>query len=202
MAVQSPPQVLVVEDQPDLADLYREWLAAEYEVRVVNEGASALSALDDATDVVLLDRRMPDLSGDEVLARVRDRGLDCRVAMVTAVTPDVDVIEMGFDDYLVKPVTCEELHAAVERLVRRSSHSADLQEFFSLARKKAVLDTERAAGQPPSNEAYAQLDARVRETSRALEERLGQLEPEDYEVLFYDLPADFLPDHWDRPDDT
>jgi len=61
--------------------------------------------IDETVDVVLLDRMMPGMSGQEVLAAIRERGLDCRVAMVTAVDADFDVIEMGFDEYLGKPRT-------------------------------------------------------------------------------------------------
>lgn len=194
MVADTSPEVLVVEDQPALADLYRTWLADDYHVRVANEGTAALSALDERTDVVLLDRRIPDLSGDEVLADIRTRGLDCRVAMVTAVTPDADVIEMGFDDYLVKPVSAEELTDVVERLLRRSAHTADVQEYFSLAAKKAVLDAEHGEGELPRDGAYAELESRLREKARELESTIRQLEPADYEVLFYDLDTEFRPD--------
>ncbi len=83
------PLVLVVEDEPDLADLYATWLRGEYRVRVAYGGREALEKLDDEVEVVLLDRRMPDLSGDEALKEIRERGFDCRVAMVTAVEPDL-----------------------------------------------------------------------------------------------------------------
>jgi len=107
---EQPPLVLVVEDEPDLADLYAAWLGDEYRVRTAYGGQEALDELDEAddeVDAILLDRRMPGLSGDEVLAAVRERGIDCRVAMVTAVEPDFDILKMGFDDYLVKPVTSD-----------------------------------------------------------------------------------------------
>ena len=56
---------------------------------------------------------MPQLSGDEVLASIRDRGLDYRVAMVTAIPPDFDTLEVPFDDV----TTREEFRTALGRLL-------------------------------------------------------------------------------------
>ncbi|MFB6270737.1 MAG: response regulator [Halobacterium sp.] len=90
--------VLVVEDETPLAALYERWLSDAYRVRVANTGGDALDRFDGAVDVVLLDRRLPDRPGSEVLERIRGHDSDCQVAMVTAVEPDEDVLEMGFDD--------------------------------------------------------------------------------------------------------
>jgi CheY-like chemotaxis protein len=73
------PVVLVVDDDEDLAETCEYWLeAGQYEARVANSGEEALKVVDETVDVVLLDRRMPTLSGDEVLAELRDRGFDMR----------------------------------------------------------------------------------------------------------------------------
>jgi DNA-binding response OmpR family regulator len=90
--------VLVVDDEPDVADSYAAFLRDRYDVRTAYGGEPALAALDEDIDVVLLDRRMPDMFGDEVLESIRGRGFECRVAMITAVDPDVDIIDMEFDD--------------------------------------------------------------------------------------------------------
>ncbi|OYR68853.1 DNA-binding protein, partial [Halorubrum sp. E3] len=77
--------VLAVDDEPDLAELYRVYLDTAYEVRIATGGEEALSMMDDSVEVVLLDRRMPDMSGHEVLEAIRGEGYDARVAMLTAV---------------------------------------------------------------------------------------------------------------------
>ncbi|MFU1783778.1 response regulator transcription factor [Haloarcula japonica] len=104
------PVVLVVEDETDIADSYELWLNNAYEVYRAETGEVALSRLDDlAVDVVLLDRMLPGISGDEVLDEIRKQGYRCRVAMVSAVQPGIDVVEMGFDGYITKPPDKEEL---------------------------------------------------------------------------------------------
>ncbi|MUW15953.1 response regulator [Halorubrum sp. CBA1125] len=126
------PTVLAVDDDPDLAELYRVYLDPAYDVRIATEGEAALTAMDEAVDVVLLDRRMPDMSGDELLSAIREEGYDARVAMLTAVEPDVDIVDMPFDDYKTKPVTREDLLALVEVLLRRAEFDERSQEFFAL----------------------------------------------------------------------
>ncbi|PSQ57357.1 DNA-binding protein [Halobacteriales archaeon SW_8_68_21] len=192
---EQPPLVLVVEDEPDLADLYAAWLGDEYRVQTAYGGHEALDQLDEAkekADAILLDRRMPGLSGDEVLTAVRDRGIDCRVAMVTAVEPDFDILEMGFDDYLVKPVTSDTLQDTVEGLSRRGEYDTEVQELFSLTSKKAMLESEKSASDLVDNEEYQELTDRIAELREQADESRDAVatDDEDYEKLFQDFDTD------------
>jgi len=119
------------------------------------------SKMADSVEVVLLDRRMPGLSGDEVLEQIRDQGYDSRVVMVTAVDPDFDIIEMGFDDYLVKPVSKDELVDMVDDVADRSDYESDIQEYYALVSKKALLESEKADRELTNNEEYQDLTDRV-----------------------------------------
>lgn len=179
------PVVLVVEDEPDLADLYAAWLDDDYEVRTAYGGHEALEALDDDVAVVLLDRRMPGLSGDEVLEAVRERGIDCRVGMVTAVEPDFDIVAMGFDDYLVKPVTRGALRETVEALVRRADYDAGVQEMFALASKKALLEAEKTEAELAESEEYRELAEDFEDLREELDETLASFSEHDEYVSLY-----------------
>ena len=179
------PTVLVVEDEPDLADLYAEWLKSEYAVRTAYGGKEALDVVDDNVDIVLLDRRMPDLSGDEVLDAIRERGIECRVSMVTAVEPDFDIVEMGFDDYLVKPVSRDALLETVSNLLLRSEYDEGMQELFSLASKKALLESERSSAELKNHEEYQELTDRVSELRAELDRKLGQMDDTDELTSLY-----------------
>ena len=190
---EQPPLVLVVEDEPDLADLYAAWLGDEYRVRTAYGGHEALETmddLDDDVDAILLDRRMPGLSGDEVLAAVRERGIDCRVAMVTAVEPDFDILEMGFDDYLVKPVASETLKETVEGLLQRGEYDSGVQDLFSLTSKKAMLEAEKSASELAENEEYQELTSRIEELRDDVDRSLEAVtERDDFEGLFKEFDA-------------
>jgi DNA-binding response OmpR family regulator len=173
------PVVLVVEDEPDVAETYEIWLDREYEVRLAGDGDEALEHLDESVDVVLLDRRMPGLSGDAVLERIREQGLGCRVAMVTAVEPDFDILEMGFDAYLSKPVGADQLMATVEKLLQRSAYDGLLQEYYALVEKRATLEATKTRATLANSEEYDRLTTEVESLRDQLSETLGGVEDDE-----------------------
>lgn len=154
--------VLIVDDEKDVLEVFRRWLEEEYEVHTATDGAEALAHLEENdVDVVLLDRRMPGLTGDEVLERINELGLDCKVAMVTAVEPDLDIIQMGFDAYVVKPPSYEGLRNTIEDLLERRQYSEHRQEYWSLLSKRAVLESEASATELAQSEEYQELLKRI-----------------------------------------
>jgi len=169
------PVVLVVEDESDVAETYEFWLADEYEVRVANSGDAALELIDDDVDVVLLDRMMPGMSGDEVLAEIRAREVDCRVAIVSAVDPDFDIVEMGFDDYVTKPPRRDELLQTIENLLERSEYAEHVRRRRSLARKKTLLESQKTPEELADSDAFAGLEAEIEDLREELDEESEQL---------------------------
>jgi len=179
MSDSNPPVVLIVEDEPDVAETYNLWLQNDYEVRMAGDGSEALELLNDEVDVVLLDRMMPGLSGDEVLERIRASGSDCRVAMVTAVEPDFDILEMGFDSYLTKPIRSDDLHETVTNLLERSEYDDLLQEYYSLVEKQATLEATKSSAELAESEEYESLTERVNELKEELSQTLGGVQNDE-----------------------
>lgn len=186
-------RVLVVDDEEGLADLYAIWLEDQNSVETAYDGEGALEALEGDVDVVLLDRQMPGISGDAVLETVRDRGLDCRVAMVTAVEPELDIVDLGFDDYLRKPVDRETLRETVERLLRRSSYDDAVQEYFAAARKHALL-TDSDDPSVTDTDRFTALEDCLDDLRGRLDDVVGDFDEDDYEVLFRRLSPDSTDD--------
>jgi two-component system response regulator AdeR len=151
------PSVLIVDDEQIVAGSYSDHLTEEYDVTVTYSGEAALEEIGPEIDVVLLDRRMPGLSGDEVLRAIQDRGVDCRIVMVTAVEPDIDIVEMDFDEYLVKPVTGDQLRDVVDRMAARKSLDERIQRIFALASKLATLESKLTHEQLHESDEYAKL---------------------------------------------
>lgn len=172
------PSVLVVEDDAELADLYATWLEDDYEVDVVNGGEPALNALHSGIDVVLLDRNMPDVSGDEVLVSLRNQGLDCRVVMVTGVRPDFDVIDLGFDDYLEKPVDSEALNEVVESLYALDSAEKLTIRLSSLRVRRNILQVEKDESELEEDEGYRHLCTQIASLEKRLSDRRDGRVPE------------------------
>lgn len=154
-------RVLVVEDDPQLAALYAELLADTYETESVTSGVAALEAMDASVDVVLLDRRMPDKSGDEVLAEIRSRGFECPVIMVSAINPDLDILDMPFTEYLTKPISGADLHAAIDRALTLAQRNSDRLEYFMLLDKYLALAANAAVDGLCRNEEYLALRQRL-----------------------------------------
>jgi len=118
-------RILLVEDEPRIAEAMRRVLAAEhYSVDLAADGIAALECADESTfDVIILDRLLPRLDGVGVLKALRSKGVLTPVLMVTALSAlenRVEGLDAGADDYLPKPFAFSELLARVRALARRS----------------------------------------------------------------------------------
>lgn len=123
-------KALVVEDDARLAELVGEYLAQhEFVVQLEASGESALRNFSIDTDIVILDLMMPGMDGLDVCRALRQR-FDGAVLMLTAKGSDIDQVvglEIGADDYVVKPIEPRVLLARVRALLRRKSRSQTVQ---------------------------------------------------------------------------
>lgn len=172
------PIVAVVEDDVDLAAVFAEWLSGSYTVRVAHSAEEAREVIDGTIDVALLDRRLPDASGDEILDWIQEREFDTRVAMITAISPDFDVIEMGFDTYVVKPVSRDDIRGVVKMLLTRTIYDKRIQKYFELLSKKRILETEKPTANLDENRDYLRLSRRLDELRAEVDYLLGTLDDE------------------------
>jgi len=118
-------KILVVEDDSAIASLMRMQLEnREYQVQVAKNGAEGLrQAYAWQPDLVVLDIMMPDMDGWTVCERLRELS-DVPIVFVTAIGKEADIVrglEMGADDYLVKPFSPRELLARIEAVLRRGT---------------------------------------------------------------------------------
>ncbi len=161
---ETPPAgaVLVVDDDEEMADLYAGFLTDRYAVDVAYEGEAALERLIEGSyDVLLLDRKMPDISGDDVLVTLRDWELDVSVALVTGEKPDSDMLDRGFEEYLLKPVSRETLRTTVDDLLDSVSQDALWRELSELRVRKNILEVESTPEELRTNDQYEDLTARI-----------------------------------------
>ena len=119
--------ILVVDDEPDITALVAYHLAkVGYRVSTAATGADALrAAREERPALIVLDRMLPDIDGDEVLAQLRagPRGHDIAVLVLTARRDESDRIRglaLGADDYLTKPFSPQELVLRIAAILRRS----------------------------------------------------------------------------------
>jgi DNA-binding response OmpR family regulator len=173
------PNALVVDDEREVADAYALRLRGLCDVETAYDGEGALETVREREiDVVLLDRHMPGMSGDDVLDELAAMDFQGRVIMVTAIDPDFDILDMPFDDYLCKPVDREDVRAAVTQQCTILGY-ATLGEYFSVEAKRQVIAAELPAEQRESHEAYQ----RRQERSQRLERRARRLLGEARDLL-------------------
>ncbi len=122
-------RILLAEDDASLGETIRDWLRLDGNaVDWVERGDTARTALrTHHYDCLLLDRGLPGLSGDALLAELRAAGNAVPVLLITAFNALADRVEgldLGADDYLVKPFELEEMSARIRAAVRRSANQA------------------------------------------------------------------------------
>lgn len=177
------PVVLVVDNDPRLVTMHASWLEDECQIERAYDGEEALRKLTDEIDVVLLDRRMPGLSGEEVLDRIRDLRLGCQVIMLSAVEPDFDILEMGFDAYIVKPGAKEELKEVIADVLARNAYDSEVQEYLALSAKRAVLQAEKTEGALQRDDRYRRVEARLRELESSVDDADEESAVRDVQAL-------------------
>ena len=185
-------RVLVVDDEPTVREVVAGYLRRDgHIVSEAADGPAALALLEsDPPDLVVLDMMLPGVNGLDILRRIRQMG-DMPVIMLTARTEESDRVaglELGADDYVVKPFSPRELAARVNGVLRRAAPKpvslAELLEFDGLT-----------------------IDSRSREVHR--DGRLIELTPKEFDVLAHLAAsprqvfsrADLLRDVWQSSPD-
>jgi len=149
-------RVLLVEDEPDLADPLAYLLRREgYEVEIADDGPAAIAAFHErGADIVLLDLMLPGLPGTEVARQVRGTS-QVPIIMLTAKDSEVDIVvglELGADDYVTKPYSARELLARMRAVLRRFAQpEVDLDERV-LSGGRVTLDIDRHTVEVDGNE--------------------------------------------------
>jgi DNA-binding response OmpR family regulator len=123
-------KILVIEDEPAISMAVQDELEFEgFAVEVVENGQAGLRRiLEDAPDLVILDLMLPGKSGFEICRDVRERGLRTPIIVLTARTQEADRVrglDLGADDYVVKPFSLAELLARVRAVLRRSARQEE-----------------------------------------------------------------------------
>jgi len=168
--------ILVIDDEPAIVTVVRDRLEQEgFAVQAVASGEEALTLVDAAPpDLIVLDVMLPGIDGFEVLRRLRGMGRNVPVVMLTARDEDVDKIvglELGADDYLVKPFNPRELSARIRAVLRRQAELRALE-----ARVQTALED----GEPQESLRFDHSRRRAWFRGQPLE-----LRPREYDLLCF-----------------
>ena len=117
-------KVLIVDDDQNICELLRLYIEKEgYDTRIANDGKAALEEFDEYNpDLIMLDIMLPELDGWQVCREIRKKS-QCPIIMLTAKSEVFDKVlglELGADDYVVKPFEAKEIVARIKAVLRRS----------------------------------------------------------------------------------
>jgi two-component system response regulator AtoC len=158
--------VLIVDDDPPIREMLSDFLSEEgYEVLVANDGSSALQVLRQAAeriDLALLDMRLPDVQGLEILRAMAEKRMELPVIVMTAhgtSSTAIHSMQLGAYDYLTKPIDLNQLGLTIKRLLE---HHALAQQVKTLQSKlNEYLIRERIVGSSPAMQRVYKLIGRV-----------------------------------------
>ncbi|WP_262180508.1 response regulator [Haloarcula laminariae] len=154
--------VLVVEGDDELRAAYDRVLAEFYSVSTAACGERAFETMTDDTDAVVLDRPLPKMSVAALVGELTARYDRCCVGMVTSSEPHFDVTRwLGIDDYLVKPVTTEQLRATVDRLIALAEYGAIYWRLSQKRVRKSVLVQEKSAAELERSGEFQRLEDEI-----------------------------------------
>jgi DNA-binding response OmpR family regulator len=177
--------VLVVEDDEGLAEMFATWLQKEgASIATVQDGEQALNQWTAAIDIVVLDRRLPSMYGKQILHKARKQGFETPVLMVTAVKPDLDMIDMSFDEYILKPVDQSELLDAIKRI--HPSHGQIRQKVRLFERTSVKLSRLRQRHTDEFLQTHAEYQQLVKEyndLANAIEDELSQITENEQQTI-------------------
>jgi two-component system response regulator RegX3 len=185
-------RILIVEDEPSLADSVRYGLQSEgFECNVLMDGLKVVDFVRSwQPDLVLLDLMLPGMPGADVCREIR-RFATVPIVMVTAKDTEADKVlglEIGADDYITKPFSMPELIARVRAVLRRSSHPEAAEHASHLVAGVVEMDTDRhevrvrgdVVDLPPKE--FSLLEALIRRAGKLItrEALLSQVWGEEY----------------------
>ncbi|WP_255167782.1 response regulator transcription factor [Natrononativus amylolyticus] len=181
----SDPTVLIADDERQLTDVYAQWVEDRYTTRTAYCGDEAMELLDETVDIAVLDRQMPGCSGEEIVTKIRNSGYDCRTALISANEPTLEMVDVEYDLYQVKPLTDpDEFQSLLEALCRRSVYDPETQRVLALASKKRDLEAYVAESRRQNSSQYDRLCDELEALSDKLTDVRETLEAEGLSLPF------------------
>ncbi len=158
-------KIMVVDDEPQIVKVLKAYLEKDgYAVITASDGLQALKAFDhEKPDFVVLDLNLPSMDGLEICKEIR-RGSDVPILMLTARVEEADKLiglDLGADDYVIKPFSPREVVARVRTILRRANPSAKAGEIIQVAKLTIDVDLHKVT----------------------LAEKLIELTPTEFEIL-------------------
>lgn len=136
--------ILLIEDEKKIRTIVEKYLEKEnFQVQSTDNGQDAIKLFDSHKfDLVILDRMLPDLSGDEILSYIREKS-SIPIIMLTAMVEEKEIIQgfrIGADDYVTKPFRPAELIERIKALLRRSGFTGQKKNILRYSKGNFIIN--------------------------------------------------------------
>ncbi|MEM2925773.1 MAG: response regulator [Methanocellales archaeon] len=132
-------KIMIVEDDEELRELYKDMLEERYSIIPVGSGRQCLEKLRfEKPDVILLDILMPDIDGWQVLEEIKRSNCEIPVIILTALTPGANVLDKGIAGYLTKPVSKQILMRAIESAFKLRDFMREYEAALNSQRRELI----------------------------------------------------------------
>ncbi|ESS08232.1 MAG: response regulator containing CheY-like receiver, AAA-type ATPase, and DNA-binding domain protein [uncultured archaeon A07HN63] len=176
MSVQSQndePTVVIVDDEERVAKCYKLFINDRYEAHIATGGQEAVDTLTREVEVILLDRRMPEMHGHEVLDHIHAEDYDCRVIIISALDPDMEVLDYQFSKYLKKPIVKEQLLDTIEQVRMLDRYETLLTEYYQAVEKYSIMQSEFTSATLENNTQFQELEEDISHLRAEIDETLS-----------------------------
>lgn len=156
-----PPILVVVSGDRRQVNHFAAILRDGYELRRAYDGIQAEELVDENVDILLVDPATLALEYDRYMVGLRERGVDCRAALIVGPEVHSTVLAADVDDYVIRLALAESVRMTVDRLAAVATYDGDLREFYELARRKAQLEARLSPEEMETHSEYAELMAEL-----------------------------------------
>lgn len=162
--------VLIADPDRRLTELYRHWLTPQYSVRFAHDRDGLRRRLDESVDVVVFDRSLPGATGESLGRLARSANDSCRVVMLTAERPELDVVSADCDAIVRKPTSRTALRTTIETQLDRFRESPERREYHALLACRSVLEDTYSEGVLADDDRFERLLSRIESLESTLED--------------------------------
>ena len=174
---ETTPTVLIVGDDSETVEKHAGWLSETCSVRTANDGPDAIERVDSAVDVVVLDRTLPTIDGDEVLGLLRQRDVNCQVVMLIDNEPSIDTLKLDVNEYISRPVSRDELRETVSGVEQRQAIEQAVDSYLSLLPEKQAFEDSYSGDELADTEQYKAIKTELVKRRRQVDTLLRSLDP-------------------------
>ncbi|TKX43697.1 winged helix-turn-helix transcriptional regulator [Halorubrum sp. ARQ200] len=133
------PSILIIEDDPMASSALSDYSSNPFNVRTVSRGEDGIRHYTKDTDLVILDRKLDDISGDTVATKIKEKDQHALILVVSGIDPKDNILDLPVDCYLKKPVSRTELRSRISDILNRQGLELEQREYLALRSKQSAL---------------------------------------------------------------